>query len=68
MWEYVIPVIVFLTVYLVIYNLKDKEKEKDINVQAIAPAAILGVLVFAFMKYRHNFMTDEPTMGGNYFE
>ena len=66
MWEYIIPIIVFLTVYLVIYNIK--EKDKDVNVQAIAPAAILGVLVFVFMKFRHNFITDEPTMGGNYFE
>ena len=66
MWEYIVPIIVFLVVYLVVYKLK--EEEKNVNIQAVPPALILSVLVFVLIKYRYNFFTYEPVMGGNYFE
>jgi hypothetical protein len=64
MWEYSIPVIIFLVVYAVVYKMY--EKEKQINVKAAIPSVILSILVFCFMRYRNE--TYEPVMQGNYFE
>ena len=66
MLEYTIPIIVFLVVVTLIY--KTKEKEKDVNTQALFSGLISGVVVFLFIKFNGRFSTYEPVMGGNYFE
>jgi hypothetical protein len=64
MWEYSIPVIIFLVVYGLVYKMY--EKEENINVNAAIPSIILSIIVFCFMKYRNE--AYEPVMQGNYFE
>jgi hypothetical protein len=66
MLEYTIPIIVFLVVIGLIYKMK--EKEKDVNTQALISGLVSGVVVFLFIKFSDKFSTNEPVMGGNYFE
>jgi hypothetical protein len=71
MWEYILPAIVFLIISISMYTLsKDKNKDKTnvILIKNIAPATVVSVLVFVFIKYRDTFFNNEPMMSGNYFD
>jgi len=71
MWTYIIPVVVFITISLVMYNIsndKNKDKTSNIFIRNILPATVVSVLVFVSIKYRESFFNQEPMMSGNYFD
>jgi len=53
------------TIFVALYYYYNKE-EKNKEMKCFIPALALGMIAFAFMKYRDS--THEPVMNGNYFD
>jgi hypothetical protein len=66
MFEYTIPIIVFLVVAGIVYKMN--EPENNAQSKALIYGIVVGVIVFFSMKFSGRFGTHEPVMQGNYFE
>jgi hypothetical protein len=52
-----------------ISNDSKKDKPKNIITRNVFPGMVLGLLVFIIIKYKDSSsFTNEPVMGGNYFD
>jgi hypothetical protein len=66
MWEYIIPILVFLIVSISIQKINNEETY--LKMQAILPASIVSIFIFVIIHYRDTFFNHEPMMAGNYFD
>ena len=64
MWIYIIPSVIFVAIFLALYY-KEDNKEKPV-IKSVLPALMVGIIVFAVMKYKEQ--SAEPVMTGNYFD
>ena len=52
-----------------ISNDSKKDKPKNIITRNVFPGMVFGLLVFIIIKYKDSSsFTNEPVMGGNYFD
>ena len=67
-----IPILVFLFTSIFMYfisNDSKKDKPKNIITRNVFPGMVFGLLVFIIIKYKDSSsFTNEPVMGGNYFD
>ena len=68
MWNYLIPVIVFLTmvVILTLLNKEDDKEKSKLNLKTITASVVVGILTFLCIKFKDH--GQEPMMPGNYFD
>jgi hypothetical protein len=66
MWEYIIPIIVFLITSISIFKLKKDDEERKIY--AVVCAGITSIIAFLIIKFKDHFSTQETMMPGTYFD
>ena len=69
---YLLPLSVFIVISIVMYIISADEDKNDFSkilTRNVFPALVVGLLVFAIIKFKDSGMFNpEPMMKGNYFE
>ena len=71
-FQFLLPIIVFVVTAFLMYFISSDENKSEpgtIMLRNVIPAAVIGVLVFAILKFKDSSLFNpEPMMRGNYFD